>query len=1242
MEATIVEWKGNFTKLKRDHIAAAKAHNEATQKFIIEIKQIKKDHGAIMAKQGRIRQSDAAKYQKLRRDFDSALVDHGKKEQITIYKYEESKKEYERKILACQQKIKEFEKLLSASKKKSLKEKVDSVESESRKRVNQLQAELVETSNRLKAEADQQYLKGKAVSTDKLDRLLEANQKLKEQAMRQEREIEKSRECQVNAKASYHNLAASYQSSLFKIKTLLQQKENFSTQEITESEGKTVFGGREDFKKATGGSVTESTTQPEKKEKDSPENSPKHSSQPQYLKNRCEKSSEAECFLELESGKKIEDNASQHSPMIEMAPSPSSSDLGFERDYNLIVTKLGVESSQVESDLEASSVVSSIGSSLAGSAIFDAIYKRVEEHAQKMEVSQERVVSQSQETKANTFQVTHIYDILHHFVQLCEVNSSVRGLPRFQKLDEDSKNSEQPTTNLNEVGYTNKKISDLLVHKKRFESVQSSLMRQIIMTQLDELYPSTLIELFPSEYDGSRHSVSPSDLGFSTTDVDFSNETKEERICVDENSVGTNTTSDTARLEAARLQGEILSKQLHRSTEEIKMKTCEKDMRVLDLKYQNLRQEFEQMKLGKMPIPPTNIAFLLQNENDDGASHQHSLTMSSVTSAPTGLNEIDCLRKKVLNAELKVKYSKRKWEQHKSHVNVALKEEEVIVGNLKTVMSPLTDVEDQDESNNKLNRENNNLPTNISWGLEATLSTPDEEMDADPCNEKSSFDDSHSSPPYRRSDSEDCMSNEESGLISTASVEAQDGKPAFVDSGTKETATETDYPTTVYDSNDDGSNTNNSIDENFSTSIEGNLSEITDAEPNKSIEVIQLELHQAKEAAEVARQKQFEREQNLRDVIFQYKELEKQHNEALAEKNDSGTFRKLKKRGKGIQTLERELKQAQANVSVMKAELEVACEQHSDEKEHLREVMGQFQNLQVDFLKILAEKQELEKVVLERPGLASGVVPGANNIIGPQPRFLNSSGSWISNTGVIPAANKTIGPQPRYLNSSGPWVANTGVVSAVNKSMGSQPRYLNSSGSWVANTVGGVPVGGKPVVSARPRSQRPTPDGSPLRQVGGPPQRPKCNQLPTNVSNTQNLNSCKIVQLCNHDRLTPTRPIPPPNNTNAAMTSKLALTIHPTPNSTPSLRPPINSKMVMVVKGARQPQRQQQQQQQQQPLTIEQQQEHSSQLQQQVEPYESQAPTTATKPVGKKKKGIFRGWRKQSQSLKGVELVVKI
>jgi hypothetical protein len=82
--------------------------------------------------------------------------------------------------------------------------------------------------------------------------------------------------------------------------------------------------------------------------------------------------------------------------------------------------------------------------------------------------------------------------------------------------------------------------------------------------------------------------------------------------------------------------------------------------------------------------------------------------------------------------------------------------------------------------------------------------------------------------------------------------------------------------------------------------------------------------------------------------------------------------------------------------------------------------------------------------------------------------------------------------------------------------------------------------------------------------------------------------------------------------------------------------------MVMVVKGARQPQRQQQQQQQQQPLTIEQQQEHSSQLQQQVEPYESQAPTTATKPVGKKKKGIFRGWRKQSQSLKGVELVVKI
>jgi len=1087
LEAVIVESKRKFMTLKRNHISATKANNEAEQKFIFEIKQMKKDHGVAMAKQGRMRQSDAAKYQKLRRNFDASLVEHGKNEQITIHKYEQSKQEYKSKMLAYQRKIEVFEKLLSLSKKdtnkKTLEEMINDIQSESRVGIDQMRVELEETAKRFEAEANQRLLRAQAESKEELDRLVETNNNLQQQATKQERELEKSREYQEHVKADYHDLATSHRSSLLKIESFIQHREEILTY------------------KTTGGLVMDRMKNFEKKSEDT--------SSQQNPEN------------------KTEENSSQSTPNLRSTPSQSELDSSE------------VDSPPGQTDFESSSVVSSDGSSVTGSAIFEAIYRRVEEHAQNMEVIQKKEPTMPQATTAHEFGIKHIFDILHHFAQWREVNACFRRLPRFQTSSEEYRNSEESIASLTELtisGKINETISCLLVHKKRFEGVQSSLLRQAIMTQNDEMYPSRLIGLFPSEYSAT---------------FPFNEEEEENKpICADESSVGGNSSSDTmrkARREAARLQGENFSKQVYINTENIRFKTREKELRLRDLKYQNLRQEFQEIKSGKIPPPPSNIAFPSQNEHDDGASCQPSLAMSSVTSPVIHrVNQIDCFQKKVLNAELKVEYTKREWEHHKSQEYGARKERDETDYTL--------DMEVFDYSNDQRILDDKVLPSynfdedasedqGLLWQSESTSRKPIDGLD----------------------DSEDGTSIGESRPVSTASLDPQDGKPAFSGSTTKGTEEETEYPTIAEEEDDDDDNEGD-----YSNDSSDNSSDTNDSieeNPSKSIsEAIQLELRQAKEAAEAAQRKQLEREEHLRDVIFEYKKLQEQHNEALDEKQKSKISGKFRKKGKGVSmtNLEKELNQAKANVSAMKEELDVACENHCEEKEHLRDVMGHFKTLQVDFLKVVAEKQELEKAVLQKQGLASGVVPIANIITGPQPRFFDSSSSWISVTG----------------------------------------------GGASVSTRGSSAVT-QPTIPARPKTQRPSDEvgASPLRRNTGPTQRP------IHAGINREVISCKIVELCDHDRLSPTLPIIPQDYTQAASISKLAQTIQPTTNdSNRSLRTTFNKHHSKTMK-APQPQQEQK---------------HPSQLQQprlKQQPLAKEEKSNISKPASKKKTGIFRGWR---------------
>jgi len=1098
MEATITEWKVKFNKLKRDHVSTVKAHNEATQQFVNEIKQIKKDHGMVMAKQGRMRQSDAAKYKKLRRDFDTALVDYGKKEAITIHTFEQSKREYESKIADYRKKINEFEKLLPLAEKNALTETFNVVDSESK---------------------------------EKLERLMETNENLSKNSARHEFELEKRKQCQEQVEADYRDLAASYQASLLKIESLIQQREGGTIEEITEV-GK-------------GGTVMERIKQLENKTK----------AKSSKLENEVE-DSPSENNNEIPS-------PSKNGP--EMTASQSGSDSGFQRDFDMIITKLGADSSNGESNLESSSVVSSVGSSAASSAIFDAIYKRVEEHAQKMETATKIESSVQENTAVYYCQSTDFYAFLHHFINLSVVNSSFKKLPQFQTLIEDETKLEESTVGLKDGEHVPETISNLLIHRKRFEGVQTSLLHQINMTQLDELYPSTLMGLFPSEYGNTEDSITPLDPEYSSPNTHPTRNLEEKSSYEDESS------------EAARLHEENFSKQLFRNTEQIRSKTREKEIRVLNLKYEKLREEFQQMTSNKVPRSQSSIGASLPNDADGGSPNTNSVAMTrEIAPALNRTEQIESFRKRVLLAELKAECTKR--------LHFAQKE-------INHNPSSTNEIEDFEESTESVGDKNaftgsqydgdtdqiENDSGEFEELEEPSRNAVDEEQIATSFSEDEfTFETINESSTCTCDESEDCTSNGESRPVSTTSLDAQDGKPASfgsVTKGTKDTAEETEYTaTSVEDGEDASSGESDNANDSESVNDDGSGSNNTnDTNPNQKVEAIQLELNQARKAAEAARRKQLEREQNLRDVIFQYKKLQKQHQEANTEKQQPRKWKN--RRGPSTANLEKDLKQAHANVNAVKRELKVACEQHSEEKEHLRDVMGQFQNLQADFLRVLAEKQVLEKAVYERPGLQSGVVP----------------------------ASITTGPQP---------------------------RFLNSSGSWVASTIGGPSFDGMTVESAKPANQRPSPDGAPMTRVVGPPQRLQYNPVPTMVVSNQYVSPNKVVELGDRDRVSPNRPIRSQPQAHSAQRPQRTQMPHSAQNSnhTRTTAYSIHSGISMRRKQPQQNFHHQQlhPQQRQQMMTRNKLQQQQLRQKQQI-----QDDVSTTKSVGKKKKRIFRGWKKQ-------------
>ena len=376
----------------------------------------------------------------------------------------------------------------------------------------------------------------------------------------------------------------------------------------------------------------------------------------------------------------------------------SSSDLIFLRDFDMIVQKLGYDSNGSSSDTNISTTTTAVvvvdSSSPHGedviplmmpltplistpssttttddirkrtaiqqakrSAIVEAIFKRVDEHAYKMnndDADADIVTSTPATVTTTTSTANDYFDLLHHFVQLNKVNHDVIRFSRFN-----NNNTTTTTPESNSGGRNDNRTTTTCIvgnNASRRRTAESSISKK------------------------NNHHAAP-------------------------------TTINRSRIEAARLQhGEKnLSQQINTNTVEIKSKTREKNLRLLELKYKNLREEYHSLKSSTTPIPPSDIILVTTTndgkgenncdggEDGDGDScEQPSVAVSSVTQPVmhvggydagigAGVNEMAYLMKQILEKE-------RELEDHKSQVYVARKEKVMINNHLKTTTDNADDV----------------------------------------------------------------------------------------------------------------------------------------------------------------------------------------------------------------------------------------------------------------------------------------------------------------------------------------------------------------------------------------------------------------------------------------------------------------------------------------------------------------------------------------------------------------------
>lgn len=139
---------------------------------------------------------------------------------------------------------------------------------------------------------------------------------------------------------------------------------------------------------------------------------------------------------------------------------------------------------------------------------------------------------------------------------------------------------------------------------------------------------------------------------------------------------------------------------------------------------------------------------------------------------------------------------------------------------------------------------------------------------------------------------------------------------------------------------------------------------------SQSILSIQEELKQARYEARIAKEKQLEREENLRDVILQYKLLESEHQQlskklsqqplAASERSVSASSENLyNEMVQEHDTAHKAMKDFQKELDNVQKSLQDAQEN----RDSRRDAIDKYKSIQEEFLSVFEEKKELEKIL---------------------------------------------------------------------------------------------------------------------------------------------------------------------------------------------------------------------------------------------------------------------------------------
>lgn len=984
--------------MKHECTMAIKERKRLLEEADMKNQQLITEHNLAMLEKGKHQEESSVRYRELRRDFDAALIEHGQSKQEAVQQIQEVKQEMDRCKSEHARTINELnvarenaiaEAKMQAQKDFHLREtklhreweqKLDKLVSEATQRENEIQSRLTQVKLEL-----QQHLESKAkaemeVARHENDLVASWQQKLDKlllQKTQRENEIQsqliqlqlESKQQAEEVRLEARQQIAKFQSENEDFHKQLQSKDTLSTQykELAAAYQCSLSKIEVILRQRGVAGVKRGTSRPHQQ--------------------RGGIVSEKVKLLE-----KLTDTTLIIPPRVP-ANSPNKNEVmedKFRRDYKNILDKLGYDADNdlaCESTTDKSSTCSSVSISHDPSCL-------------KLDVGTMAVIA-TKDAEVQTLATDKISQ--RCFVDQKDAGDSMYPFGEWWWVNNPLGGPDPHTI--------------FLLHKMRLQRVHNSLDRRTI-TLLDEL----------------RHSVDESSSGLvggprrRHFPVTLPPESPKALYRSDESTVqmdDASTAEERARNDAERLQSDHLRRTVNVNAAKIRSQAREKEFRLLELQYNSLRNKFQEAvnspSTTEQKVQNTasdRSADVTDKITSDDTSFQLRPDPSTRLTLPDGVSPTDQIKRQLLTAEFKVKATKLKLQAQKSLLEATQQDQQDQGQSLDNALQKQWGLELMDETQSSVIRRppdgNEQLISDSEIGIR---NLPSHSFDHSRINSEVAVSDrvgEHGPITLlARQDEEKSY-----GRYFLPSVVHIDGtrtmsccSTSYEDGGGVEHHYNGD--------NDDPATSRLSPIKGGSHVAGAHVDASKNNNNNNSIinsdmfDHIQEELQTAKEAADIARRKLSEREENLRDVIFQYKELKDEHDrltctiergsckhenqkqhmvdDSMVEGTnrtidtmclvdntspyDVGTTNNVSGNDETSSVVSEavylQVKQewvlTKAKLIQTKQELdraqrlaESARERQREQKENLRDVIDQYKELQDEFLAVLQEKKAME------------------------------------------------------------------------------------------------------------------------------------------------------------------------------------------------------------------------------------------------------------------------------------------